>query len=596
MPSFVLPALPAAARLEVLQVDAAPIVRHFLDRLDLPGMFDRHLADLPGRQPDLPSSTILGVLVTNLLLSREPLYGISSWASLFVPQHLGLLPGQAALLNDDRCGRAVDHLFRSDRASLLTAVILRVIKIFQLALAEVHQDTTTVTVSGEYAGQPAAIETNRPARITRGYNKDHRPDFKQLVYDRTVTFDGAVPIRCNILDGNTADDTVHQQNWLALRKLLGHSNFLYVADCKLCSEDNLKVIADNQGRFLTVVPRSHKENRRFRLWVQHNDVPWMSLFTRKNPRGKNKPKVSYSGYEDPKGSDDGYRILWYLSSQKQQHDKEARRKKLNKTRKRLEGLRPRGRAGEFSSKQAAQEAIDRVLAKAKVRDWLKVEIVEQVQEEKVQRGRGRPGPNTQYQTVTHKSYTIRVEENKEAVALAQRSDGIFPLITNDKDLSLKEALQKYKYQPYAEKRHEQMKSVFSVMPVWLKNPKRVESLLWLYHLVDLVQALLEREVRQKMKEAGLASLPLYAEDRQSKAPTAQMVLKAYQGHRCYRLLDDTGAEVMCLHDPVSEVAQTLLTLLGIDRSAYGLPRLDPHLSHGLPSPPSSSTSPLSQIP
>ena len=78
------------------------------------------------------------------------------------------------------------------------------------------------------------------------------------------------------------------------------------------------------------------------------------------------------------------------------------------------------------------------------------------------------------------------------MARAARCDGIFPLLSNDKSLSLKDALEKYKYQPYAEKRHEQMKSVFEVMPVWLKNPRRVESLLWLYHLVDLVQALLEK--------------------------------------------------------------------------------------------------------
>jgi transposase len=136
---------------------------------------------------------------------------------------------------------------------------------------------------------------------------------------------------------------------------------------------------------------------------------------------------------------------------------------------------------------------------------------------------------------------------------------------------LKQALKKYKYQPFAEKRHEQMKSVFGVMPVWLKSSSRVESLLWLYHLVDLVQALLEREVRQQMKQAGIPSLALYAEERQSKAPTAQMVLKAFHGHRRYRLFDASGSEVLCVHDPLSEVAEQLLTLLGIDRSAYGLP-------------------------
>ncbi len=96
-------------------------------------------------------------------------------------------------------------------------------------LKELHQDTTTVTVSGEYADQPPVTDAQLPARITRGYNKDHRPDLKQLVYDRTVTADGAVPIHCKILDGNITDDTVHQQNWLALRDLLGHADFLYVA-------------------------------------------------------------------------------------------------------------------------------------------------------------------------------------------------------------------------------------------------------------------------------------------------------------------------------------------------------------------------------
>jgi transposase len=570
MPSFVLPALPDATRLEVLEVGAAPLVRHILDRLDLPGLFERHLARLPGRQPEVPSSTVLCALISNLLLCREPLYALSSWAAVFVPGHLGLLPAQAALLNDDCCGRAVDHLFRSDRASLFTAIVLGAIKNYELGLGQFHQDTTTVTVSGEYAESLATSNSSRPARITRGYNKDHRPDLKQLVYDRTVTADGAVPIRCNILDGNTTDDKVHQQNWLALCELVGHSNFLYVADSKLCSQDNLQLIADQNGRFLTVMPKTHQESKRFRVWVRRNDVPWTALVTRKNPRGKNKPDVSYHGYEDLKGSKAGYRIFWYLSSQKKERDQQTRTKKLNKTRKRLERLRPRGRGGVFRSAPAAREAVEQVLVKAKVRDWLRVEIDEQVQVTQVQVGAGRPGPETLYTTVTRKSYTIRVEENKEALERAARCDGIFPLMSNDQNLSLKEALEKYKYQPYAEKRHEQMKSVFGVMPVWLKNPKRVESLLWLYHLVDLVQALLEREVRRQMKETGLASLPLYPEGRHSKAPTAELVLKAFQGHRCYRLLDKNNGEVLRFHDPVSEVADTLLTLLDIDRSAYGL--------------------------
>jgi transposase len=572
MPSFVLPVLPAA-RLEVLEVGAAPVVRRFLERLDLPGLFTRHLPRLRGRQPDPPSATVLAVLLSNLLLAREPLYGISAWAAAFVPEHLGLLPGQAALLNDDRCARALDHLHRADRASLLTAVILRAVRLFKLVLQQLHQDTTTITCSGDYPGQPAAEKTDRPARITRGYNKDHRPDLKQLLYNRTVTCDGAVPIHCKVHDGNTTDDSVHRQTWLDLQQLVGSSDFLYVADSKLCTKDNMSLIAAKKGRFLTVMPRTRAEDGRFRARVQTNHIPWSEVYRRENPRGKDKPAVVYHGFEDELGSQEGYRILWYLSSQKQLRDKEARQKKLNKTRRRLCRLRPRGRGQAFTTEQAARQAAQRVLKQAGVQDWLVVRIEEEVHGEHVQVGRGRPGPATLYRQVQTRTYKIRVEDNKEALRQAERCDGLFPLMSNDTGLSLAEALAKYKYQPYAEKRHEQLKSVFAVRPVWLKKARRVESLLWLYHLVELIQALLEREVRRHMEHGGIAGLPLYPEKRHSPAPTAELVLGVLHGHRRYQMLNEQGQAVHTFHDPLPEAALQVLDFLRVDRSAYGLPRL-----------------------
>ena len=157
---------------------------------------------------------------------------------------------------------------------------------------------------------------------------------------------------------------------------------------------------------------------------------------------------------------------------------------------------------------------------------------------------------------------------------AERCDGLFPLMSNDKDLSLTEALAKDKYQPYAEKRHEQLKSVFCVRPVWLKSARRVESLLWLYHLVELVQALLEREVRRHMEQGEIASLPLYPEKRQSPAPTAELVLGLLQGHRRYRVLNEQGQAVHTFHDPLPEAALQVLDFLRVDRSAYGFPSLE----------------------
>jgi transposase len=495
---------------------------------------------------------------------------VTDWASEFVPEHLGLLPEQLPRLNDDRFGRALDHLFRADRASLLTAIVLNTVRLFHLALHELHQDTTTLTFSGEYAGQPPAEQADRPARITRGHNKDHRPDLKQLLYNRTLTADGAVPIHCKVHDGNTADSKVHKQTWLEVCTIVGSPDFLYVADSKLCDRRVLRLIAKRGGRFLTVMPRTRSEHARFLDGLRNNEVNWAEVCRKRNPRGRRKPTIIYRGFEDPQRSEEGYRIYWYHSSQKQERDQQARMKRLHKARKRLLHLRPPGRGGHFKTEQAAREAVQRVLEPYSVQDWLDVTFEEVLRTEHVQVGPGRPGPETLYRQVEVKYYTIRVATNEAALQRAARCDGLFALMSNDTSLSLQTALQKYKYQPYAEKRHQQLKSVFAVRPVWLKNAKRVESLLWVYHLVELVQALLEREVRQRMQEAGIESLPLRPENRPCTRPTSELILQALEGQRRHRLINAEGVEAYRFHDPASDAATTVLGLLRIDGSAYGL--------------------------
>jgi transposase len=564
------PSWSAGLRLESLEVGAAPLVRHFLQRLQLPQLLAQHLPPLPGRQPALSSATTLTLLVTNLLLARQPLYALSAWAARRVPEHLGLQPGQAALLNDDRIGRALDHLRRADRASLLTALVLHAVRAFALDLTELHQDTTTVTLSGEYANQPPAESRERPPRITFGYNKDHRPDLKQLLYSITITADGAVPVHCKTYDGNTTDDQVHRDTWDFLCHILGHADFLYVADSKLCTRDNMSHISAGPGRFLTVMPRTRAEDGLFRAHLQGNPLTWQEVHREPNPRRRDGPDVVYHGVEAPWRSSEGYRVLWYRSSQKEEQDRQDRRRRLERAYARLEGLQAPGRRQQPGTAREAREAAGRVRADEQVEGLLRIVVEEEVEEEYRQSGPGRPGPDTEYRRVETRRYRARFEEEGEALAREARCDGLFPLLTNDEGLGLAEALGKYKYQPFVEKRHEQLKSVFGVAPVWLKNVGRIESLLWLYYVVELAQALLEREVRRRMRQGGIESLALYPEGRPSEGPTAGLVLTALEGQRRHRLLDEHGVEVRRFHDDLTQAAQEALELLEVDRTPYGL--------------------------
>src|SRR5262249_34855771 len=194
-----------------------------------------------------------------------------------------------------------------------------------------------------YASQEPADKADRPPRITIGYNKDHRPDLKQLLYSVTISADGAVPVHHKTYDGNTTDDQVHRDTWLFIRDLVGHSDFLSVADSKLCPRDNMALIAGRNGRFLTVMPRTRAEDGWFREHQQSHEVGWREVHREPNPRRRDGPDVVYHGVESPRRSSEGYRVLWYRSSQKQEQDRQARADRLRRARASLEQLQAPGR-------------------------------------------------------------------------------------------------------------------------------------------------------------------------------------------------------------------------------------------------------------
>ena len=144
--------------------------------------------------------------------------------------------------------------------------------------------------------------------------------------------------------------------------------------------------------------------------------------------------------------------------------------------------------------------------------------IEEQEEETFRQARpGRPNEQTPYRRETRSRFTLTWKLNLEALSEAEREDGVFPLLTNDRKQDATEVLRAYKRQPFLEKRFSQFKTDFAVAPVFLKNVSRIEGLLAAYFFALLIQTLLERELRQAMARAGEATLPLYPEERPVRA-------------------------------------------------------------------------------
>src|SRR6266498_1286957 len=313
------------------RLGALPLLNHFLDRIGLDGLLARWLPPAD-RRFRLDPAVAIRLVVLNLLIGRAPLYELGEWAAPYAPGLLGLPGGDTAWLNDDRVGRALVTLFDADRASLLTELIVSVVGEFNVDTSEMHNDSTSVSVHGDYQTADGAPRRGKPtAEVTFGHSKDHRPDLKQLVYILTVSADGAVPMAYRLADGDTTDDPTHIPTWDGLVKVLNRRDFLYVADSKLCSGDAMRHIDGKEGRFVTVLPRTRGEDKWFRDWIQTNQPQWTEAIRLPGERIGDLDRV-WSTFPSPLPSAEGYRIIWVHSSVKAARGADTRFRRTTRTR------------------------------------------------------------------------------------------------------------------------------------------------------------------------------------------------------------------------------------------------------------------------
>lgn len=551
-------------------VGALPIVNHLIRRLRLVDIVDQYL---PARDTrvKIDPAVVVAILVRNLLLDHQPTYGIRAWAATFEPSLLGLTDTQMGLLTDDRVGRVLDQLFDTDRASLLTGIVLQAVAEFNVDTSECHNDSTSITLHGTRPDRGGQTRGGKPVvALKHGHSKDHRPDLPQLVWILTVTADGAVPILHRVTDGNTTDDTTHIDTWNNLTKLTGRTDFLYVADSKLATRPQMDHIHRHHGRFVTVLPRSRTEDKYFRTeWIRHHAPNWTEARRTPGPH-LDGPDDVWSTFPHPHPSSEGYRIVWTHSTRHAQRDADDRTRRIHQATTALDNLNerlrnPRCRIKDLlTADNAATTEIDRHHATP----WI-THYPEHIEEQQYigERG-GRPGPDTRYQRRTRTHWTIRYTTNHDAVTRDATTDGCLPLITNDTTLPDAAILAAYKHQPHLERRHHILKSDQTVTPMHLQRPHRIEALLTCHFIALLIGALLERHLRHRMHDTGQPHLPLYPEHRPCTTPTTQRTLDLFTPITRDHLHDHHGNHIQTFPTELTTLQHQILTLLDLPPTTY----------------------------
>src|SRR5690606_32728708 len=251
--------------------------------------------------------------------------------------------------------------------------------------------------------------------------------------------------------------------------------FIYVADCKLATTENLNEITRLGGRFVTVLPASRKEDTQFRqrLRERSESITWREVHRTEDEDGE--LLDLFSVHDEDHASKEGYRLLWFHSRGKADADALARGRRLQQAIGELVNLRerlvkPRTR---FRQRDKVEAEVEKILDKRSAREFLEIRIEERQDETYRQTDPGRPTEKTRYKKQVAPRFDLIWKINGEQLDQAAKGDGVFPLITNVRDMSAAEILQAYKRQPIIEKRFSQLKTDFCVAPVYLKSVTRI---------------------------------------------------------------------------------------------------------------------------
>jgi hypothetical protein len=420
-----------------------PLINHFIERIGLHDTLSRHIPS--DARCSITHASALGVLLRSIIVEREPIYRQHETVHGFADGMFGISAQEMEHLSDDRLGRALDRLFDADRTALLTELVLAVGQRFGVRFEEFHNDSTSISFCGGYRrARGRQIRARTAPAITFGHSKAHRPDLKQLLFILTMSADGNVPVAFRCTDGNTSDSVTHVQTWETLRAVAGRSDFLYVADSKLCSRENMDHIDRAGGRFVTVMPRSRLEDAQFREWLQTHTPEWSLVWDRPNPRYSAGPRDRWFVHRLAAlpSMPRAWPMVWVWSTLARRC---ARRpagyatsprpprnsSDLAPASGRRQGTatwcrrdRPAGQASSWSSHHVGR--------------YLKV-VKRVVREEHVSTNRpaaAGPVPDTAYRKITKRRFDVQWSTNASRPSpTTGKSDGMYPLITNDRNLS-----------------------------------------------------------------------------------------------------------------------------------------------------------------
>ena len=499
-------------------VGFAPILRYFFDKSGIVEIIDDNVP-LDPRRKTLTHGQAAVAMITGILFQVSQMYKICQFADETTILEV-ILPGIAPPeFFDDRLADTLDAIFEHGIGSLELLVTKNMITQFDIESPVCHNDTTSVSTYGDYN------KTGPGIKITFGHSKKNRQDLKQFVWSLSVSSDSGFPLFQKAYSGNTADVDTYVGQWHNLIDLLGHKDFLYVADSKLATHENMAHIHDNDGFFVAPVPMYESYKKVFHdALAEHGReilIPYKDRFN----RGFEVP-VTFTHEEESYT----FRMIILFDHGVAARKRHTLENRVEKTKTAFDKLSGKLNKYNLKTEEAINEACLAILKKYQTSDFFDCEIRNDPVTSYKNKKRGRPGKNAEKIAVTKDRFGVSAVFDEQAFDEELNRCGYYPLITNMSEdaLSVESAMTAHKDQYKCEHQNRRAKSGFNIEPIYIHTPERIEAFLLLFKIALQLLVLIERACRKGIAERDRGLDNFMPNRRDVRNPRTENLLAAFQ--------------------------------------------------------------------
>jgi transposase len=553
--------------------DDIPLLLHQLQQLQLAEVIDAHLPSPHGNRQGLSYGQLSVVLLSYIMSQADHrLCAVEAWSN----QHMQTLTmGTGWSMNakdasDDRLGALVELIGSQveSREQIEQQLGQRMIQAYELPTEIARCDTSSFSV---YHQMDETDEDNSLLRF--GYSKDHRPDLRQYRQLLGTLDPAGVPLVSETLAGNGADDPIYLPTWERLVEVVGHKDFIYIADSKAAAHQTRAQLAAAGGHYCFPLPQTGHTPALLKSWVLNPPNPWQEL---RLPHSDEDAPVIGVGFEmtlgklNPESETDATfqwleRYLVVRSEALAQRHQKRLHQRLEKAEQALSRLAAKPAKDPCALKTQVQALLQRY----RVTDC----FATQINTESVTRYArpGRPRAKDTSRQIIEPQYQLKFQRQPEAIAEAEQLAGWRIYVTNVKreQLGLSQAVAYDRDQWQLEHGfHRFKRGQLPALPIFLANEDRIIGLMFLLTLALRCFTLIEFQVRRNLQTQQTHLAGLYAGNpkRKTERPTAEQLLKAFVGMTLYHHRDGT-AEVT----PLNHLQRRILALMKFPETIYELP-------------------------